>query len=233
MWCRVDLGKGGVQVTGREALVTEIRPVPQVVVEVSSTIHADRPPFSTGLLSASIAARRPAWRSAAEIGRYRRERRQSGDLGHGVVQVVVQDHHGPLVSREPHECPVQLVAVGDRHRAVRHPSIQVEQVHVRWMAPSAQLVAAGVDEHAVGPTIETIHVTQPGKLLPDLHKRVLGHVAGELAVAQDPMRHRVEPIASSMASSPKRLGRPDAPVGRGSAPRSLTDSVLTCCIERR
>ena len=45
------------------------------------------------------------------------------------------------------------------------------------------------------PTIETIHVTHPGKLLPDLHQRLLGHVSGELPVAQDPMRHRMEPIA--------------------------------------
>jgi hypothetical protein len=38
-------------------------------------------------------------------------------------------------------------------------------------------------------------VPQSGKLLPDLDKSLLGHVPGEVAVAQDPVRDRMEPIA--------------------------------------
>ena len=54
---------------------------------------------------------------------------------------------------------------------------------------------AGVDEDSVAPAGEEVGVTQPGKLLPDLHQRLLGHISGKLPVAQDPMRHRMEPIA--------------------------------------
>ena len=82
---------------------------------------------------------------------------------------------------------------------------------------ASQLVEAGVDDQPIRPPVEVIGTPQAGQLPPDLDQGLLGRVSGQLAVAQDPVRHRVEPVAEARGE----LGK-----GVSVAPLRSLDQVL-------
>ena len=120
-----------------------------------------------------------------------------GDLVERHVQVVVEDHHGPMVDGEPPEAALELVAIDDRTQALRHRRLVGRQeADVRRPAAGpASLGVAGAHEEPVRPGIEASRVAELRKVLPDGEQRLLRRVLGEVEVAQDPVRDRVESVA--------------------------------------
>ena len=109
----------------------------------------------------------------------------------------MQDHHRTVVDGEPPERPLQLVAIDDLAGAIRlHRLIGGKQAHVgRPVAGPACLGVAGAHEEPVRPGVEARRVAELRKIPPDGQQRLLRRVLGEVEVAQNSMRDRMEPIA--------------------------------------
>ena len=120
-----------------------------------------------------------------------------GDLVERQVQVVVQHHHRAMVDGEPPEAALELVAIDDRAQAIRHRRLvgrQEAEVR-RPAARPASLGVAGAHEEPVRPGVEASRVAELRKVPPDGEQRLLRRVLGEVDVAQDPVRDRVESVA--------------------------------------
>ena len=91
----------------------------------------------------------------------------------------------------------RLVAVGHGTGAVRMArTIGRKQAHVRSpCVGAAALGVAGAHEEPIRPGIEACRIAQLREVTPDGQQRLLRGVLGEIEVAQNSMRHRVEPIA--------------------------------------
>ena len=63
------------------------------------------------------------------------------------------------------------------------------------MTGPACLGVAGAHEEPVRPGVKARRVAELRKVPPDGEQRLLRRVLGEVDVAQDPVRHRVEPVA--------------------------------------
>ena len=63
------------------------------------------------------------------------------------------------------------------------------------MPGPAGLGVAGAHEEPVRPGVKARRVAELGKVPPDGEQRLLRRVLGEVDVAQDPVRHRVEAVA--------------------------------------
>ena len=63
------------------------------------------------------------------------------------------------------------------------------------MTGPAGLGVAGAHEEPVRPGVKARRVAELRKVPPDGQQRLLRRVLGEVDVAQDPVRHRVEPVA--------------------------------------
>ena len=126
-----------------------------------------------------------------------RDAERLGDLVERHVEVVVQDHHRTVFDGEPPEAALELVAIDDRAQAIRrHRLIGREEAHVRGPATgSAALGVAGAHEEPIRPGVKARRVAELRKVSPDVEQRLLRGVLGEVGVAQDPVRHRMEPIA--------------------------------------
>ena len=71
-----------------------------------------------------------------------------------------------------------------------------QEVEVRRpVAGPASLGVAGAHEEPVRPGVEARRVAELRKVPPDGEQRLLRRVLGEVDVAQDPVRHRVESVA--------------------------------------
>ena len=69
-------------------------------------------------------------------------------------------------------------------------------MHVRHPVPGpATLGVAGAHEEPVRPGVKARRVAELGQVPPDREQRLLRRVLGEIGVAQDPVRHRMEPVA--------------------------------------
>jgi hypothetical protein len=110
----------------------------------------------------------------------------------------VHDHHRTMIDGKPPEAALELVAIDDRARAVRlHRLIPGKQAHIRrQLAGPASLGVAGAHEESVRPGVEARRVAELRKVLPDGEQRLLRRVLGEVDVAQDPVRHRMETVAA-------------------------------------
>ena len=83
-----------------------------------------------------------------------------------------------------------LSAIG-AHRLI---SRQEPKVGCRAASP-ASLGVAGAHEEPVRPGVKARRVAQLREVSPDVQQRLLRRVLGKVDVAQDPVRHRMEPIA--------------------------------------
>ncbi len=110
---------------------------------------------------------------------------------------MVQDDHRAVVDGQPPEPSFQLIAIDDGvdapglHRLVSRQEAQVG----RPRAGLAPLGVAGTHQEPIRPGLEAGRVAQGGKVTPDGQQRLLRGVLGEIGIAQDPERHRMEPIA--------------------------------------
>ena len=140
-----------------------------------------------------------------------------GNLVERHVEVVVQHHHRAMIDGEPPEAALELVAIDDRARAIRlHRLIGGKQSHVRRpVVASATLGVAGAHEEPIRPGVEARRIAELGEVTPDGEQRLLRRVLGEFDVAQDPVRHRMEPVAH----------------GDGEAREGLFVAVLCACHE--
>jgi hypothetical protein len=150
------------------------------------------PPAGIGLEAAAAAHR--VMKSGSD-----RPDGDAEDLGNRVerqVEVVVQDHHGSMVD---------ATAGGSRARAGRDrrraqaPSASGSSAGRRRRfgasAGPAALGVAGAHEEPVRPGVEARRVAELRKVPPDGEQRLLRRILGEVGVAQDPVRHRVEAVA--------------------------------------
>ena len=71
----------------------------------------------------------------------------------------------------------------------------------------AALGVAGAHEHPVRPGIEACQVAQLGKVSPDAHQRLLGHVGGEV-IDGERGGHREEAVAQGHSDQPESLRSP-------------------------
>ncbi len=65
----------------------------------------------------------------------------------------------------------------------------------RPLAGPATLGVTGTHEEPVRPGVEARRVAELGEVSPDGQQRLLRRILGKVDVAQDPVRHRMEPIA--------------------------------------
>src|SRR5689334_24605101 len=102
-----------------------------------------------------------------------------------------------MLEREASESALDLVAIPDRGDGVRTGPVAFRQrVEVRCPAPGlATLGVAASNEDPVRPGLEASWFPELGQLAPHLQQGLLRGVLGEVDVAKDPLRHRVQPVA--------------------------------------
>ncbi len=108
----------------------------------------------------------------------------------------MEHDHRAMVDGEPAEAALELVAIDDRARPIGlHRLVSGKQAHVR--RPAAFLSAlgvAGAHEKPIRPGVEARRVAKLRKVTPDGEQCLLRRVLGEIDVAQDSVRDRVEPV---------------------------------------
>jgi hypothetical protein len=121
--------------------------------------------------------------------------------------VVVHHEDRALLDRQASERSIERVAIGngqDRRRV--HRPVDREDTDVGGPLPATPgLGVAGMDEQAADPGVEPIRVAQPRKLTPGGGEGVLQGVLGEMGIAQDPRRDRVQPVAGLRDQVPECL----------------------------
>ncbi len=124
-----------------------------------------------------------------------------------------------MVDGQSPEAALELVAIDDRARAPpRRRLIDRQEAKVRRpVAGPAALGVAGAHEEPVRPGVKARRVAELGKVSPDGQQRLLRRILGEVGVAQDPVRHRVEPVADGDGEAREGLLvtalRPDHQIG--------------------
>ena len=109
----------------------------------------------------------------------------------------MKHHHRAMVDGKSPEAALELVAIDDRAQALaRRRLVGRQEAEVRRpVAGPAGLGVAGAHEEPVRPGVKARRVAELGKVPPDREQRLLRRVLGEIGVAQDPVRHRVESVA--------------------------------------
>ena len=124
-----------------------------------------------------------------------------------------------MVDGQAPEAALELVAIDDRARVVRRRRLigRQETEVGRPAAGPAGLGVAGAHEEPVRPGVKARRVAELGKVPPDGQQRLLRRILGEVDVAQDPVRHRVEPVAGGDGEAREGLLvtvlRPDHEIG--------------------
>ena len=110
----------------------------------------------------------------------------------------MQHHDRAMVDGEAAEAALELVAIGDRGQALRPRRLigRQEAKGRRPLAGPASLGVAGAHEEPVRPGVKARRVAELRKVSPDAQQRLLRRILGEVDIAQDPVRHRVEPVAA-------------------------------------
>ena len=143
-----------------------------------------------GLVLIELRAEDPQRAMKSRSSRPEGDAEHLGDLVERLVQVVVEDHHGPVIEGQLPEGAFELVAIDDRADAVgHHRFVNRQQSNVRRPTTGfSALGIAGADEKPIRPSLEAGRVAQFGKVLPDTEQRLLGGVLGNVDMAQDPVR---------------------------------------------
>ena len=101
-----------------------------------------------------------------------------------------------MVEGQPAEAAFQLVTIDDRAHVLLGRPIGRQEMDIRRpLADPASLGVAGAHEEPVRPGVKARRVAKLGKVAPDGQQRLLRRILGEVDVAQDPVRHRVETVA--------------------------------------
>ena len=197
LWGRGELVEHGVQDAVRERGGALLQPRPDDAGDVAFGAHRARLPRRRSRVGLEGRAQ-PAHRvMKSGSDRPDGDAERLGDLVERQVEVVVEDHHRAMVDGESPEAALELVAIDDRAQALRHRRLVGRQeAEVRRPAAGpASLGVAGAHEEPVRPGVEARRVAELRKVPPDGQQRLLRRVLGEVGVAQDPVRHRVESVA--------------------------------------
>ncbi len=106
----------------------------------------------------------------------------------------MEDDERPPVRLERPERPVELVAIDDAAAEVGGRR-RVERGQLDLMGPAlaaSDEIETGVDEQSMKPGIEPVRVAQRGQVPPGSDEGLLDRVSGELVVAEDEARSRVQ-----------------------------------------
>jgi hypothetical protein len=107
---------------------------------------------------------------------------------------VVEDDDCAVVNGQGSEGSLQLVAVGYAGDRIIGRPIGLDQAKARRpVAHPASLRMAGAHEQLVRPCFEASRVSELRKALPDPQQGMLRRVLGQVSVAKDSMRHRLQP----------------------------------------
>src|SRR6185503_18167198 len=121
-----------------------------------------------------------------------------GNLRQVEARKVPQHEDRALLWVEALEAALQLVAIGDRQKLVG-PAGQIGRQDPKVgdeAALTRRLANAGTNDEAVKPRVEPIRIAESGQVTPSDHQRVLDGILGSVDIAEDPLRERVEPVAT-------------------------------------
>ena len=121
-----------------------------------------------------------------------------GNLRQVSILEMAQHEQRSLLRCQSMEAPLELVPVGDVQEVVaggRHLDGQDAKV-LEAAALARRLHEAGADDEAMEPRVESVRIAEPGQVTPGDHQRFLQSVLGPIDVAEDPLRERVEAIAT-------------------------------------
>lgn len=123
------------------------------------------------------------------------------DLGHladGEVEVVVQDHDGPLIQVEMLELVSEPITVGHIGRGVRCSGHHGFGRHVQLdQGPSPFLagdLVAGANRQSMEPGIPGTGITQCAEVPPGQEEGILDRVLGAIPIAKDEASDAGEPV---------------------------------------
>ncbi len=107
-----------------------------------------------------------------------------------------EDEGGPLLNGQLQERPLDGVAVRDPCKVVTwRRRLQGELPDLGGAASGApHLVVAGVDEQPVQPGVEPIPIAKGAEVAPCPQQRVLHGILGQVGLAEDPPRDRVQAV---------------------------------------
>lgn len=129
-----------------------------------------------------------------------RDAEHLGDLG-GLQSGVVSKHKKrSLFRRQAPEATLQLVAVADAEVAVvGHGDVEWKSLDVHCDAPAlpSRFMDTAAYDDAVQPGVEAGGVTEAGQVTPGDHQRLLHSILSSVDIAEDPLRDRVEPVATN------------------------------------
>ena len=101
-----------------------------------------------------------------------------------------------MIDGKPAKGALQLVAIDDQVELVRRRRRPRQQAQVRRpLSSPATLGVAGAHEDPVRPGVKARRVAELADVPPDAQQRLLRRILGEIGVTQDPVCHRMEPIA--------------------------------------
>jgi hypothetical protein len=115
------------------------------------------------------------------------------------ARVVAKDQDDPLFGRDALDSAFQLVAVADPEVVVvGSGELEGQRLDVDDgpAARAGRLRDARANHDAAQPGVEAIRVAKRRQVAPGDHQRLLHGVFGLLDVSQDPLRDRVEPVAT-------------------------------------
>jgi len=128
-----------------------------------------------------------------------RDAEHFGDLGGLQARVMSKHEERSLLGRQTPEAALQLVAVADTEIAVfGHGDVKWKRLDVHGDASAlpGRLVDTGAHDDAMQPGVEAVGVSETGQVTPGDDQRFLHSILSSLDIAEDPLRDRVEPIAT-------------------------------------
>jgi len=135
----------------------------------------------------------------SRAGRPDRDAEDLGDLGRFAALEVAQHEQRSLLRGESTEAPLELVPIGDGVKVVAgRGDVPGQDAKVgNDSALARRLGKAGSDDEAMEPRVEAVRIAKPGQVAPSDHKRVLQGIIGPIDIAEDPLRERVEAVATN------------------------------------
>jgi hypothetical protein len=121
--------------------------------------------------------------------------------------VVVLDEDGPLLDRHAREGAIERIALDDREQAIRTDRpVDRKDPNIGCPRPATPgLGVAGMDEQPTNPGLEAGRVAERRELAPGRDEGALQGILGKVAIAQDPGRDRVQPVAGRVDQGRERI----------------------------
>jgi hypothetical protein len=118
-----------------------------------------------------------------------------------------QDDDRPVIDRQPSEGTLELVTMEDAGVGVGRSGF-LRFLHGTLRDPSGllpRLCEADADQQSIRPALEARRLAKTRQIVPDVQERLLDCVFGEMRVAEDAYRDRLQ---ASVAPQGERFERP-------------------------